>query len=154
MKNNNIKFWAIVVIVALVAGVLGAVVSNGITGNVISVAKGKAGKVYTTSETYSKTETDKRISDAIKNVLDNVIADEVLEPILRLQANHTGEVLDVLNKCSVIKDGQQSGVISCNTICARTNTICVDADYQGTLRPCSDSSGSINTDRFCKCCVV
>ena len=34
-KNNNIKFLVIVIIVAIAAGILGAFISNGITGNVI-----------------------------------------------------------------------------------------------------------------------
>jgi len=62
------------------------------------------------------------------------------------------EMLVRLDKCTVIKDKQTAGVVSCDAICQKTGLICVDADYQGTLRPCSDSAGSINTDRFCKCC--
>ena len=35
MKNNNMKFWIIVIIIALIAGFVGAFLGNSITGNVI-----------------------------------------------------------------------------------------------------------------------
>ena len=51
----NKLLFAFVVIVAFVAGVLGAVVSNSITGNVIKVKQDKGGKfnVYTKAEVDS-----------------------------------------------------------------------------------------------------
>lgn len=71
-------------------------------------------------------------------------------------------VLGMLNKgCQIVKDGQTSGVISCNEICTKAlgstpnmYNICIIGSYQGVLRPCSDTSGSINTDRFCDCCKI
>ncbi len=51
MANNNI--WTILA-VSLVVAVIASVVTANITGNTISVARGVAGKVYTTSEIDAK----------------------------------------------------------------------------------------------------
>ena len=51
MKNNNMKFWIIVIIIALIAGFVGAFISSGITGNVIKVPdSAKTNDVYTKAE--------------------------------------------------------------------------------------------------------
>jgi len=51
-KNNNMKFWIIVIVIALIAGFVGAFLGNSITGNVIKQTNNPAGKyqVYTKAE--------------------------------------------------------------------------------------------------------
>jgi hypothetical protein len=59
MKNNNIQFWVIVVIVALIAGILGSFVGAKISGNSIAlkdINRDTEGRVYYTSEVYNKSE--------------------------------------------------------------------------------------------------
>ena len=65
-KNNNIKFWVIVIIVALVAGILGAVISNGITGNVIKQSNNPIGKY----NIYTKAEVDNMMKNSLS--VDNI----------------------------------------------------------------------------------
>jgi hypothetical protein len=60
-KMEKGQLWTIVG-VALVVAVVASIATAFITGNVISVAKGTAGKVYTTAETYSKAEVNNLIS--------------------------------------------------------------------------------------------
>ena len=131
MSNKN-QIWTIVGISLVVALIVSAL-SVGITANVISVAKGTAGKVYTTQEVDAKIS---KLNSELRYGKESI----------------TYDMLVRLDKCTVIKDKQSNGVISCDSICGNNKMICVDADYLGTLRPCSDSAGSINTERFCKCC--
>ena len=92
-------------------------------------------------ETYTKDEVDLLLSK-----LNSEIRYE--------EGSITYDMLARLNKCTIIKDNQQSGVISCNEVCKKTvkESVCVLGEYSGTITSCSDSTGSINTDRFCKCC--
>jgi len=131
------KEWLIVVVVVIVVAVLASLITSNLTGNVIKVPDSTK-----TNDVYTKTEVDSALS-------------QLNSQIRYGTGSITYDMLIRLDKCAVIKDKQANGVVSCDTICKNNgnNTmICVDADYQGTLRPCSDSAGSINTDRFCKCC--
>jgi hypothetical protein len=58
---ENKTNWVLIIGVVVVVAVLASLVTVNLTGNTISVAKGTAGKVYTTAETYSKTEVNSRI---------------------------------------------------------------------------------------------
>ena len=92
-------------------------------------------------ETYTKDEVDLLLS-------------KLNSEIRYGEGSITYNMLARLNKCTIIKDNQQSGVISCNEVCKKTvkESVCVLGEYSGTITSCSDSTGSINTDRFCKCC--
>lgn len=121
-----------VVIVAIIVAAITALVVGSITGNAIKLDQDRNGRyiVYTTGEVYNKTQTDARISLAIKNVLDNVIADEVVEPLLELKANHTKEVFTAMNKCSLITkfingSANPSNTFNCNNVCNSGNGICL-----------------------------
>ena len=54
MKKSEMKLFGAVIVVALIAGLIGSFIGTNLTGNVISVANGYAGKVYSTSETDAK----------------------------------------------------------------------------------------------------
>ena len=92
-------------------------------------------------ETYTKDEVDLLLS-------------KLNSEIRYGEGSITYNMLARLNKCTIIKDNQQSGVISCNEVCNKAvkESVCVLGEYSGTITSCSDSTGSINTDRFCKCC--
>lgn len=96
--------------------------------------------VYNASDVYTKAEVDNLLSQ--------------LNSQLRYgEGSITWDMLVRLNKCTIVKSQQTNGTIACDTICGNTgNMTCVLGEYQGTIRPCSDNAGGINTDRFCKCC--
>lgn len=121
--------------VALVVAVITSIITVSITGNVIKVQQTKIG-----TDVYTKAEVDTLLQNLNSNI--------------RYGVNSvTYDMLVRLDKCTVVKDRQSSGIISCDTICAKTgNMTCVLGEYQGIIRPCNDFAGSINTDRFCKCC--
>ncbi len=127
-------FWMVLIICLIVSGIV-AFGTVKLTGDVIKVSAAKKG-----TEVYTKSEVDGSLSK--------------LDSQIRYgEGSVTYDVLVRLNKCEVIKDKQTKGVISCDIICKNNgNMLCVDADYEGTLTSCSQSFGSINTDRFCKCC--
>ncbi|MFA5020188.1 MAG: hypothetical protein WC533_03755 [Candidatus Pacearchaeota archaeon] len=134
MKDNK-QIWTIIGITVIVALVVSLGVA-GITGNVIKVRQSLVG-----TQVYTKAEVDSalsRLNSQLRYGTDGITYDMLIR----------------LDKCVVIKDEQANGVVSCDAICKNNGEgmICVDADYQGNLRPCSDSAGSVNTDRFCKCC--
>ena len=61
MKDKN-NLW-VVVIIAIVVAVIASLITVNLTGNTISVARGFAGPVYTTSETYSKAQVDAKLTN-------------------------------------------------------------------------------------------
>ncbi len=143
MKGNQI--WTIVG-VSLIVAIIASVATASITGNAIikqnNYIYGKY-QIYTKEDVYTKKEVDSLISN--------------LNSQLRYgEGSITYDMLVRLNKCTVVKDKQESGVISCNDVCKKAlpGTICVLGEYSGTIRPCSDNAGSIKTDRFCKCCGI
>ena len=138
MAGNKTNLW-VVVGVALVVGLVAGVIGAGISGNIVKVPTSVATtqtNVYTTKEVYNKTETDKRIGLAITTLLNNVIADEILEPLLYLKANHTQEVLTMFrDKCIITSPvvlglGVTNGKKVCETYNAKYNklTTCVLAE--------------------------
>jgi len=64
-NNNNAKFWIIVILVALVAGLLGSFIGGKITGNVIKV--NSLSKPYGLQEVYTKTEVDAKLKSVATN---------------------------------------------------------------------------------------
>ena len=127
MKNNNLSIW-VVVGVALIVAVIASLATSSIVGKSILVSQYSE---PSTSSVYTKYEIDKMGFINWRNITSN------------------------LNFCTVVKDYQTSGTVSCNTICnSQMNgpMICVLGQYGGTITSCSDSSGSINTVRFCNCC--
>jgi len=119
-----------VIITSLIVAILASVATLSLTGNIIKVNQDARGKyrVYNVSETYSQEEVNSLVGSAKQ------------------------DIINLLNTCKVIKDGQSMGVISCNDICLKTNQICVLGNYEGAINSCDYASGSINTPRFCKCC--
>jgi hypothetical protein len=155
MKNNNVN-WMFLIAVALVVAVVASVISAGITGNVIKVKQDKGGKF----DVYTKAEIDNMFKqlgpaaywDNLTNA-DYYNLKDSGNIYFRAVTTLPNSIVSLFNRCSVIKDYQSSGVISCDNICKNNgNMTCVDANYEGTLRSCSDYTGSINTARFCKCC--
>ena len=164
--ENKTNWWMILGIVIVVAIVTSLLTVN-LTGNTIKLNQDRFGKynVYTTDET------DKRISDAITNVLDNIIADEVVEPLLELEANHTKEVLEMLNQRCEVVDGSESGITnpeeySCQNICSkkRADLVCTFGigtfkaynstigDQKVVARSCQERTSPYNTYLSCMCC--
>jgi hypothetical protein len=86
MKNNNIQFWVIVIIIALIAGVIGSVVGAKISGNAIWAYGSKVPyssnykQVYTAQEVYNKIEIDEKISRLALN-LNSWVVDNETAPV-------------------------------------------------------------------------
>jgi hypothetical protein len=100
MKNNNIQFWVIVIIIALIAGVIGSVVGAKISGNVINVTPTATG-----TEIYTKGEINQKLAELHVNdskILDLALVDNVrirrLENLSNITENSPVVYLDSLRK--------------------------------------------------------
>jgi hypothetical protein len=91
------KDWWILIAVVIIIAVVASLITMKLTGNVIAVAKGTAGKVYTTAEIDAK----------LKNIAT------------------TNNVLDMLNKCSIERTGSDDK--SCNNLCGPKKCISAEA---------------------------
>ncbi len=111
MKTDN--RIGIVIIIAAIVAVIATLIVPSITGNVIKInqdAKGKY-RVYTTSETYSRAGTDQRISTAITNLLNNVIDDEIMEPLEELRLiEHCDQYVQLGGKRSINLGGESYNI--------------------------------------------
>ena len=135
------SIWTIIIIAAIVA-IVASLITGQITGNVISVAKGTAGKVYTTKETYSKTEVDAKLKDMTTR----------------------DKFLDVLNKCEF--ESRSDDNLNGNDVCKEKGKKCIlgqmfaeyyiqnytldngisfDKDFslENQLLGCTDTSGEV-----------
>jgi hypothetical protein len=146
-KMEKGQLWTIVG-VALVVAVVASIATASITGNVINVAKGKAGKVYTTAEVDAKW-------------------DQLRQEI----AGTDIEVLEMLNQRCEVVDGSESGITnpedySCQNICSkkRADLVCTFGigtfkvssstigDQKVVVRSCQDRTSPYNTYLSCMCC--
>lgn len=151
------QLWTIVG-VALVVAVVASIVTASITGNVINVAKGRAGTVYTTAETYSKAEVDTKIAR-----LNNV------------SINWNTILNNLNNKCYATSFTNMFGTglnQTCNQLCGNHNEKCIGGSfeemrfengkrytaYSGTLNSCDyqmyPSSFNGTTSYTCICCSL
>ncbi len=156
MEENNKSMFYIVAIIAVVA-IVGLIVM------VLNVSTGSTKYVASTTSTATDEAGQAvRAVDGIRTSLyytkaevDTLLAN--LNSQLRYgQTSISYDMIYRLNKCNIVKDYQTNGVVSCNDICAQQmkETVCVLAEYDNTIRPCNEATGSINTVKFCKCCGI
>lgn len=103
----NKSNWGLIIVIIGVA-LVASIATASVTGNVIKInqdAKGKY-KVYTTSETYSKAETDQRISNAITKLI-KIIDHEIMEPLRKLRLiEHCDQYVQLEGKESIKLGGE------------------------------------------------
>ena len=165
-KNNNMKFWIIVIIIALIAGFVCAFLGNSITVNVIRQNNNPSGsyRIYQVSETYNRSELYTR--DQVNAMLNSINAiscnkDNQCETvsIIASSLNGTGNSYACIDSngkivrsdyqcvCTPQCSGKQCGSNGCGGSCGTcpTGQICSsNGQCVSNNITCTDSDGGIN----------
>lgn len=135
------KDWTILVVSLVVVAVLASLITVNMTGNVINVAKGKAGKVYTTAEIDAKL---KNLSSAgsCKYIYFYMSEDPKFAPILKKTArqvckiagNYSPQAIGFFVQNTLYRRAQNNTVQGCdnsNQIFGESNILLGGQDGDG-----------------------